>query len=61
MTDEIKRAVAIGQIMTLREEISRLLKNPAISEDETRNKSIAHADLKLAAVLTELQAEKKAP
>lgn len=61
MSDEINRTVAIGQIMNLREEISRLLDNPAISENESRLKSVAHADLKLAAVLTELQAEKKAP
>lgn len=61
MSDEINRASAFGQIMTLREEISRLLKKPAISENESRLKNVAHADLKLASVLTVLQAEKKAP
>jgi len=53
--NRINRAAAINQIELIRRSFTRLLANPAISENESLLKTVAYTDLKLAAALTELK------
>lgn len=45
----------------MREDLARLLANPVISENKSLTKSVAYADLRLAAVLTELKNAYRSP